>query len=129
MSLSATTTMFAGPSVCALCAGKLSGRFCSPVSSGGPAKADFRSPRTRAAITRGVLSGRNSANTLVGSGVFTLSTDKIADRALLDSSGTNSIAALSALRSDPAEATVTCCKSAVAGSSWFSPSRILNQAT
>ena len=92
-------------------------------------KADFSTPRMRAAITRGPPSGLNSASTFDGSGIFTWSTASSPERALLVSSGVNSIDAFGALPSEPADATVTCWRSAVAGSSWLMPSRMLNQAT
>ena len=110
-------------------AGKLSGRFCSPASGGGPENADFSTPRTRAAMTRGPPSGLKPASTLAGSGVLISSTGISPLRSLLVRIGVKSIEAFGAFDRKPEDATVTCCRSAVAGSSWLMPSRMLNHAT
>ena len=74
----------------------------------GPGKADFSTPRTRAAITRRSPSGLKSARIRAGFGFFT-SLDRTCSRiaALLVSSGMNSIVGPSAFAGTPTEATVT----------------------
>ena len=111
--------------------GKSAGRFCPAGRSGGPVKADFSTPRTRAAITRGPPSGLKLARMLrrVRGTAEPVGRDQAGLRRCCVSSGVNSIAASGLLRQRAGEATVTCCRSAVAGSSWLMPSRMLNQAT
>src|ERR1700728_525452 len=129
MSESATTTMLAGPSVSALYGGRLSGFLAPAGGAGGPVNADFNTPRTRAAMTRGPPSGLKFARIFAGSGIARPSRGTSPESGLLVSNGVNSIVALGALARKPDDATVICVRSDVAGSAWLMPSRILNHAT
>ena len=108
---------------------QVSGGFCPGRLRRRPVKAECSTPWMRAAITRGPPCGLKLARIFAGSGIFTWSTGTSPDRGDDVSNGVKSILASGALARKPDEATVTCCKSAVAGSLWLMPSRMLNQAT